>query len=136
MDSSDPLSPLGDVAPTESFRALADATQYYLDMLYACDADMVDRIFHAHAQLCTIENGVAVFRSVEEYKGVLRARVAPRSRGAPRADEPITFDVATPSQAFIKVKVRINDMVFIDYLTLFRFAEGWRIVSKTYQRLA
>ena len=45
------------------------------------------------------------------------------------------LDFASPTQAFAKVKVRINKMLFLDYLTALKLAKGWRIVSKTYQLL-
>ena len=117
------------------FRELADAAEYYLDMLYACDSAMVDGIFHPQAQLCTFESGKLIFRSVEDYKDVLRLRTSPKSQGAAREDELITIDIATATQSLIKIKARVNDMVFVDYLTLIRLDQGWRIVSKTYQRL-
>jgi len=118
------------------FEELIDMARRYLDMLHACDADAVDRLFHPTAQLCTLESGRPVFRSVPEYKAVLRARTAPKSLGAPRAEQIITLDLSSPSQALIKLRVRINQLVFVDYLTLARLAEGWRIVSKTYYRLS
>jgi hypothetical protein len=121
---------------TEAFAELAAAAQYYLDMLYACDPDMVDGIFHADAQLCTLEDGELTFRSVNDYKAVLRHRVPPSSVGAPRADELITLDLSAREQGLIKVKMRINDLVFVDYLTMLKLKEGWRIVSKTYYRLS
>jgi Putative lumazine-binding len=119
----------------DAFRELGEAAQFYLDMLYACDPEMVDGIFHPRAQLCTPEDGSLVFRSVEVYKEVLRGRVSPKSKGAPREDQLITLDLATPTVGSIKVKMRINDLVFIDYLSMVKVDVGWRIVAKTYQRL-
>jgi hypothetical protein len=118
------------------FHELADAAQYYLDMLYACDPLMVDGIFENNAHLCTFDEGKLIYRTVEEYKDVLRGRTSPESLGAPREDEVITLDLSSPTQALIKIKMRINQLIFIDYLTLIRFEQGWRIVSKTYHRLS
>lgn len=120
----------------DAFHELAEAARYYLDMLYACDPDMVDGIFHPQARLCTLEAGVPVFRSVEEYKAVLRARTSPASLGAPREDQCLMLDLASPALGLVKVKMRVGHLVFIDYLGLIRLEEGWRIVSKTYYRLA
>jgi hypothetical protein len=92
-------------------------------------------VFFIRAQLCTQEDGSLVFRSVEAYKEVLRGRTPPKSKGAPRQDQLITLDLATPTQGLIKVKTRINNLVFIDYLSMVKVDEGWRIVAKTYQRL-
>jgi hypothetical protein len=118
------------------FHELADAAQYYLDMLYACDADMVDGIFEADARLCTLDGDMLVYRTVADYKEVLRGRTPPASVNAAREDELISLDLSTPTQALIKIKMRINQLVFIDYLTLIRLEKGWRIVAKTYQRIS
>ncbi len=118
------------------FHELADAAQFYLDMLYACDPAMVDGIFEVNARLCTLDGDVLVYRSVEDYKTVLQGRTAPSSVDAPREDELIAIDLSTPTQALIKIKMRINQLVFIDYLTLVRLEQGWRIIAKTYQRLS
>lgn len=126
-----------DIATTAvtPFHELADAAQHYLDMLYACDADMVDGIFDKGARLCTFEDGRLIYRTVQEYKALLRARTSPRSLGAPREEELIGLDLSAPTQGLIKIKMRINQLVFIDYLAMIRLPEGWRIVAKTYHRL-
>jgi hypothetical protein len=120
---------------SKNFHDLADAVQHYLDMLYDCNADMADGIFHADARLSTLDGDKVIFRTVEEYKELLRNRKSPRSQGAAREDELLTLDMATPRQALVKVKMRINDLVFIDYLTMLKLDAGWRIVSKIYYRL-
>jgi Putative lumazine-binding len=53
--------------------------------------------------------------------------------GAPRQQEILARDFASPAQTFVKVRVRINSVVFVDYLTLIKLSTGWKIVSKTYQ---
>jgi len=121
---------------SEAFHELADAAQIYLDMLYACDPEMVDDIFEANARLCTLDGETLIYRTVGEYKEVLRSRTPPASVNAPREDELISLDLSTPAQALIKIKSRINQLVFIDYLSLVRLKQGWRIVAKTYQRIS
>jgi hypothetical protein len=71
--------------------------QHCLDMLYACDPEMVDGHFHETSQLRTLELGRPVFRSVHEYKAVPRARTSPRSLDEPREEQPITPDPSSPS---------------------------------------
>jgi hypothetical protein len=119
----------------ELFKEVADAVQVYLDMLYTGDLALVEAVFHERAQLCTIEHGNPQFRSVEEYRGVLRGRASPSSKGAKREEQLVTIDLSSPSQAMIKVQMRIHQAVISDYLTMFKLAQGWRIVSKTYYRV-
>lgn len=119
----------------ELFKEVADAVQVYLDMLYNGDAALVDAVFHERAQLCTIENGSPLFRSVAEYREVLKGRASPSSMGAKREEHLVTIDLSSPTQAMIKVQMRINQSVISDYLTMFKLAQEWRIVSKTYYRV-
>jgi hypothetical protein len=123
-------------APVQAFRELADAAQLYFDLLYTCDLELFDRIFHERAQLFTLENGTPVSRSANEYRELLRTRQSPQALGAPREDQLIDLDLASATQAFIKLRVRINQVAFLDYLTLLRLEQGWRIISKTYHRIA
>jgi hypothetical protein len=117
------------------FKEVADTVQVYLDMLYTGDAALVDAVFHDRAQLCTIENGAPLFRSVAEYGEILRGRKSPSSLGAPREEHLITIDLSSPTQAMIKVQMRLNQSVISDYLTMFKLAQEWRIVAKTYYRV-
>jgi hypothetical protein len=119
----------------ELFKEVADAVQVYLDMLYTGDAALVDAVFHERAQLCTIENSAPLFRSVAEYREVLRGRKSPSSMGSEREEHLVTIDLSSPTQAMVKVQMRVNQSVISDYLTMFKLAQEWRIVSKTYYRV-
>ena len=119
----------------ELFREIADAVQVYLDMLYTGDAGLVDSVFHERAQLCTIENGSPLFRSVAEYREVLRGRASPSSTGAAREEHLVTIDLSSPTQAMVKVQMRIGQSVISDYLVMFKLGQKWRIVAKTYYRV-
>ena len=119
----------------ELFKEVADAVQVYLDMLYHGDIALVDVVFHERAQLCAIENGAPLFRSVAEYREVLRGRKSPAEMGAPREEHLVTLDLSSPTQAMVKVQMRINQSVISDYLTMFKLEEDWCIASKTYYRV-
>ena len=119
----------------ELFREIADAVQVYLDMLYTGDAALADSVFHERAQLCTIENGSPLFRSVAEYREVLRGRASPSSTGAAREEHLVTIDLSSPTQAMVKVQMRIGQSVISDYLVMFKLGQKWRIVAKTYYRV-
>jgi hypothetical protein len=134
MDSQMPFT-FGPVPNSiKLFKEVADAVQVYLDMLYTGDVALADAVFHEQAQLCTIENGAALFRSVAEYREVLKGRKSPSSMGAKREEHLVTIDLSSPTQALVKVQMRLNQSVISDYLTVFKLAQEWRIVSKTYYR--
>ena len=119
----------------ELFKEVADAVQVYLDMLYHGDIALVDVVFHERAQLCAIENGTPTFRSVAEYREILRGRKSPAAMGAAREEHLVTMDLSSPTQAMVKVQMRINQSVISDYLTMFKLEEDWCIASKTYYRV-
>ena len=55
---------------------------------------------------------------------------SPKSLGAPRADEIVQMDFASADMAFVKARVRIAAMDFVDYLTWHRIDNKWLITSK------
>jgi hypothetical protein len=114
---------------------VAALAQLYFDLIYRGDLALFDRVFSPRAQLAALEEGAVTVRSAQEYLAMLAGRPSPESSGAPREEEVIAIDLASHTQAFLKVRVRINQAVFVDYLTLLRGEDGWRIVSKTYHRL-
>jgi hypothetical protein len=89
---------------------LSEAVQLYLDLMYDCDVGKFDRVFASTSQL----HG---FRE-----------------GAPREEQLLLLDTASPTQALAKVRVRINDMVFVDYLSYHKVNGDWLITSKAYHR--
>ena len=42
------------------------------------------------------------------------------------------MDVASPNQALVKVRVRINAILYIDYLSYHRVDGDWLITSKAF----
>ena len=44
----------------------------------------------------------------------------------------LLVDFALSTQAFAKVRVRMNTMVFVDYLVFHRVEDDWMITSKAY----
>ena len=71
-----------------------------------------------------------------QYKAVLADRKSPKSLGAQREEQLLLLDTASSTQAMAKVRVRINDIVFIDYLSYHKIDGVWLITSKAYHREA
>jgi hypothetical protein len=121
-------------AAAQTFHDLADVAQRYFDLIYTGDMSLYDQLFHPEARLFILENGAPTTRSSAEYRALLAGRQPPEATGAPREDQVHTIDLTSPTQALIKLQLRIGQNGFIDYLTLLKVEAGWRIVSKTYHR--
>ena len=112
--------------------SLTRAVQRYLDLMYDCDVSKFDTIFRPTAQLHGLRDGQLSMWPAAEYKDRLSKRASPKSIKAPREEEILLMDFASPTQALVKVRVRINSAVFVDYLTWHHVDGDWRITSKGY----
>lgn len=111
---------------------LSTAVQLYLDLMYDCDVSRFDKVFYRSAQLHGFRGGEMTCWPVSEYKQILAERTSPQAQGSKREEEILLLDAASPTQALAKVRVRINDMVFVDYLTYHKVDGNWIITSKAY----
>lgn len=111
---------------------LTQAVQRYFDLMYDCDTSRFDRVFRATAQLHGFRDSEMAVWPAQEYKEILAGRSSPKSLKSPRQDEILLMDFASATQALVKVRVRINATVFVDYLTYHRIDGEWLITSKGY----
>ncbi len=107
-------------ADRSDIAALLEAVQEYFDLMHDCDLSRFDRVFAPSVQLHGFRDGAMVCWSAQAYRDVLAKRQSPKSLGTPRADEILLVDLAAATQAFVKVRVRITSMIFVDYLTWHR----------------
>jgi hypothetical protein len=122
--------------PKTAPQELTEAVQRYLDLMYDGDVGKFDRIFAATSQLHGFREGKMTCWPAAQYKEVLAGRTSPKALGSAREEQILLLDFASPTQALAKVRVRINDMVFVDYLSYHRIGEQWLITSKAYHREA
>lgn len=111
---------------------LGKAVQLYFDLMYDCDVAKFDRVFAPTSQLHGFREGKMTCWPAAQYKEVLAGRQSPKSTGAPREEQILLLDVASPTQALAKVRVRIGKAVFVDYLSYHKVDGNWRITSKAY----
>jgi hypothetical protein len=111
---------------------LTEAVQRYFELMYDCDTARFDRVFRPTSQLHGFRDGEMTVWSAQAYKDILAKRASPKSLGAPRQEEILLMDFASPTQALVKVRVRINAIVFVDYLSYHRIGEDWLITAKAY----
>src|SRR5262245_5849954 len=108
---------------------LASAVQKYFDLMYDCDVSKFSDIFYETSQLHGYRDGEMTKWGMQEYHDILAGRQSPKSLGAPREEAILFMDFASPTQALVKVRVRINAMMFVDYLTYHLIDGAWRITS-------
>lgn len=111
---------------------LVQAVQRYFDLMYESDLSRFDRVFRASAQLHGFRDGAMTVWPAQTYKEILAGRPSPASLGAPREEAILLVDFASASQALVKVRVRINATVFVDYLSYHRIDGDWLITAKSY----
>jgi hypothetical protein len=115
-----------------SIQSLTEAVQRYFDLMYDGDTSRFDRVFRSSAQLHGVRDGKMTMFSAQAYKELTASRPSPKSLNAPREEEILMMDFASPTQALAKVRVRINATVYVDYLTYHRVDGEWLVTSKGY----
>jgi hypothetical protein len=113
---------------------LTDAVQLYLDLMYDGDVGQLDRVFGPTSQLHGFRDGKMTCWPAAQYKEILAGRTSPKALGATREEQILLLDFASPTQALAKVRVRMNDAVFVDYLPYHKIDDRWLITSKAYHR--
>ena len=115
---------------------LGAALERYFNLMYDCDVTNFDKVFASTAQLHGFREGEMTCWPAAEYKEVLAGRTSPKASGAPQGSEIIMIDFTSSSQALAKVRVRIGDMYFVDYLSYHKIDGTWLVTSKAYHREA
>jgi hypothetical protein len=113
---------------------LTEAVQLYLDLMHDGDLSKFEQVFCSTSQLHGFREGKMTCWPAAQYKEILAGRKSPKSLGSRREEQLLLLDVASPTQALAKVRVRINDMVFVDYLSYHKMEGKWLITSKAYHR--
>jgi hypothetical protein len=105
----------------------------YFDALYECDPEKIRAVFHEQAVYATADETPALIRDLPTYVEVIASRESPSSRGEQRHDRIDGIEVAGENTARARVRCTFGGRDFVDYLTLIRDAEGWRIIAKVFQ---
>ena len=124
------------VGAAEGDRAAVEAVvkSAYVDGVHAKgDPALMRQGFHPDFRMLTLRNGVMTPVTLEEW--INRLEMSNRERKGPRPEIRHEFphtDV-TGDAAVVRVELhRDGKHTFTDYISLYRFPEGWRIVSKIF----
>jgi hypothetical protein len=118
--------------PHAGVDALTQAVRRYFDLMYDSDVSRFDRVFRPTAQLHGVRHGEMRLLTAQAYRDALARTPSPRSQNAPRHEEILLMDVASRDQALVKVRVRINAILYVDYLSYHRIDGDWLITSKAF----
>jgi hypothetical protein len=105
----------------------------YLDGLYEGDAGKLAAAFHPVAHLYSEADGKVTDLPREQWLDLVRNRASPKAQGHPRHDRVVTIDQSGPVNAFAKVECALPPRYFVDYLTLLKTSDGWKIVAKAFK---
>lgn len=107
----------------------------YFDVLQSQDQALFDEVFNSAGVLYSSDGDELTVRPVVPvYRDIVAGRPSPASLGSPRDDQVVLLDVLSPTAAFAKVRLRLNDSIMVDYLSLLKTDGAWSIVAKIYHR--
>jgi hypothetical protein len=112
--------------------SLLDAVERYFDLMFDSDVSRFDHVFASSAQLHGLRDENLRLLTAHEYKNALASGPSPKSRSAPRQQEILLVDFASPTQAVVKVRVRIDAVLYLDYLAYHRINGAWLITAKSF----
>ena len=111
---------------------LLEAVDRYFALMYDNDVSRFDSVFAPSAQLHGLRDGDLKLIPAAVYRNNLAARPSPQSKNAPRLQEVLLVGFASPTQAIVKVRVRINTDQYLDYLSWHCIDGTWRITAKSF----
>ena len=111
---------------------LLEAVDRYFALMYDNDVSRFDQVFAPTAQLHGLRDGELQLIPAADYRNRLAGRPSPQSKNAPRLQEVLLVDFASPTQAVVKVRVRIDAQQYLDQLSWHRIDGAWRITAKSF----
>src|SRR5580704_12429263 len=98
-------------------QSLLSAVERYFDLMFDSDVSRFEHVFAPSAQLHGLRDGHLRLLPAQDYKQVLASGASPKSKNAPRLQEVLLVDFASSTQAMVKVRVRIDAVQYLDYLS-------------------
>jgi hypothetical protein len=112
--------------------SLLAAVEQYFDLMYDADVSRFERVFAPSAHLHGLRDGSLRILPAAEYRKSLAGNPSPKSKDAPRQQEILLVDLASATQALVKVRVRIETFLYLDYLAFHRIGGAWLITAKSF----
>jgi hypothetical protein len=117
---------------TVTYGALIAAVERYFELMFDYDVDRFGEVFAPTAQLHGLRDGALRILTADQYRALLAAGPSSESKNAPRSQAILLIDFASASQALVKVRVRIDATMYVDYLSFHRIDNAWLITAKSF----
>ena len=121
-----------DTTINNEYPAVAQALGTYYDGLYHGDTAMLRQIFHPDARYVTVSNGELLHLDMKEYLPKVEARESSASIGEPYGYTLESIEFAGAMTASVRMRSSMLGKHFIDFLSLIRVDDKWRIISKVF----
>jgi len=115
-----------------TFPSLLSAVERYFDLMFDSDVSRFDQVFAQSAQLHGLRDGDLRLLPAQDYKRALTSGPSPKSKNAPRQQEVLLVDFASTTQAVVKVRVRVDTVQYLDYLSYHCINNTWLITAKSF----
>lgn len=115
-----------------AYHSLLDALDRYFDLMFDNEVSRFEQVFASSAQLHGLREGNLRPLHAQDYKRALASARSPKAKNAPRQQEILLIDFASPTQAVVKVRVRIDTIQYLDYLSYHSINGAWLITAKSF----
>jgi hypothetical protein len=115
-----------------TLQPLLEAVERYFDLMFDYDISRFAEVFAPTARLHGIRDGALRSLTAQEYESVLASGSSPKSKNAARRQEILLVDLASATQALVKVRVRIDTLLYLDHLSYHRIDGAWLITAKAF----
>jgi hypothetical protein len=104
----------------------------YFDVIYYCDVEKLDKVFHPAASLFDADEGKIFADPVADWRKDVGSRPSPASANQKRNDNIVTIDWLSDISAVVKLRLQSLDNIFVDHLNFVYGENGWQIVAKVW----
>ena len=115
-----------------TIEALLAAVEGYFNLMYDNDVARFDQVFASSAQLHGLRDGDLRLLPARDYRNALASAPSPKAKSAPRSQQILLVDFASAAQAVVKVRVRIDTVQYLDYLSYHCIDGLWLITAKSF----
>lgn len=116
---------------TRTDELLATIAKYF-DVIYYCDVQKLDEVFHPSASLFDADEGKIFADPVAEWRKDVGARPSPAKANQVRNDNIVSIDWLSDVSAVVKLRLQSLDNIFVDHLNFVYGEKGWQIVAKVW----
>jgi hypothetical protein len=109
--------------------AITAVLKGYFNGIYTGDIQLLNTVYHPGTLLFGDVKGQPYAKTLEQYLDGVAHRQSPKDSGKPFESEIIAIDVVN-SIAIAKVRVRMYDFNYQEFLSFHKFDSRWLIVNK------